>query len=367
MSKEEANLEINNPGAENVTTSTPNSAKKEGCYSKEHFSYLFSLEFLSILLLGQFLSFCITCTIVTSGKLAEYNVVAPTFQSLLTYIALFLIYTPITIYKEGFKGYFTNLKTRWWKYLILSIIDVEGNYFAVKSYAYTSLLSIMLLDSWSTPCVVLLSIIFLKIRFHWSQYLAVLICLGGIAVIIVSDLLEGKDLHSATNLILGDIFCILSATFYAISNVTEEYFVRKRPLYEVVGQMGFYGTVVSGIQLAALERKELAEIAWNGQIVGVLIAYTIVMICFYTGAPILFRLSSAAFFNLSLLTSDFYTLIFTILLFHEKLYKLYPVAYVGTMLGLIIYNIYPATKPKIEKDDDDNDENVKEEARDIEV
>jgi drug/metabolite transporter (DMT)-like permease len=80
--------------------------------------------------------------------------------------------------------------------LILSIIDVEGNYFSVKAYAYTSLLSIMLLDAWSTPCVVILSIIFLKIRFHWSQYLAVLICLGGIAVIIVSDFLEGKDLHS---------------------------------------------------------------------------------------------------------------------------------------------------------------------------
>jgi solute carrier family 35 protein F1/2 len=54
----------------------------------------------------------------------------------------------------------------------------------------------MLLDAWSTPCVLLLSIIFLKVKFHWSQYLAVLICLGGIAVIIVSDLLGGEDLHS---------------------------------------------------------------------------------------------------------------------------------------------------------------------------
>ncbi|GBC04454.1 hypothetical protein RclHR1_00570010 [Rhizophagus clarus] len=364
MSKEPGvQLDINEPNTENITTTTPNSTNNGCCplAKNKYFSYLFSKDFILILLLGQFLSFCITCTIVTSGKLAEYNVIVPTTQSLLTYVGLFIIYTPINIYKKGFRGYFDMIKTRWWKYLILSIIDVEGNYFSVKAYAYTSLLSIMLLDAWSTPCVVILLIIFLKVKFHWSQYLAVLICLGGIAVIIASDFIGGMDMHSATKPVVGDIFCLLSATFYAISNVTEEYFVRQRPLYEVIGQMGFYGTIISGIQLAALERNELANIEWTGSAVGVLIAYTIVMICFYTGAPILFRLSSAAFFNLSLLTSDFYSLIFTVYLFHEKVYRLYPIAYVGTLVGLIIYNIYPATKPRVQENkDNNNDEHNKE-------
>ena len=80
--------------------------------------------------------------------------------------------------------------------LLFSFSDVEGNYFVVKAYQFTSILSIMLLDTWTTPCVVLLSLLILKVRYHWSQYLAVLICLGGIAVIIVSDFLEGKDLHT---------------------------------------------------------------------------------------------------------------------------------------------------------------------------
>jgi hypothetical protein len=117
MSKEEVNIQINHSNTENVTTTTPNSTKKGCCppSKNKYFSYLFSVEFIIILLLGQFLAFCITCTIVTSGKLAEYNVFAPTFQSLLTYIALFLIYTPINIYKKGFNGYFEMLKTRWWK------------------------------------------------------------------------------------------------------------------------------------------------------------------------------------------------------------------------------------------------------------
>ena len=77
---------------------------------------------------------------------------------------------------------------------ILAIFDVEANYFVVRAYQYTSMLSIMLLDTWTIPCVVLLSILFLKVKFHWSQYLAILICLIGIAALIVADTVtNGKE------------------------------------------------------------------------------------------------------------------------------------------------------------------------------
>jgi solute carrier family 35 protein F1/2 len=39
-------------------------------------------------------------------------------------------------------------------------------------------------------------------------------------------------------------------------------------------------------------------------------AFTCAMVILYTVAPILYRLASAAFFNLSLLSSDFYGLLF---------------------------------------------------------
>src|SRR5579871_4466498 len=42
------------------------------------------------------------------------------------------------------------------------------------------------------------------------------------------------------------------------------------------------------------------------------------MFCLYTATPILFRLSSATFFNLSILTSDFYILIFAIYFFKNN-------------------------------------------------
>ena len=34
------------------------------------------------------------------------------------------------------------LKRRWWKYLLLGLVDVEANYTVVKAYQYTTLTSV---------------------------------------------------------------------------------------------------------------------------------------------------------------------------------------------------------------------------------
>jgi len=112
------------------------------------------------------------------------------------------------------------------------------------------------------------------------------------------------------------------------ANATEEFFVRKRPLYEVVGQLGMWGFIINGIQASGLEWRDMTEVPWNGGIsklfmrsswisldvycdlVGLLMAYTAAMVILYTIAPMLYRLASAAFFNLSLLSSDFFGLLF---------------------------------------------------------
>jgi solute carrier family 35 protein F1/2 len=47
------------------------------------------------------------------------------------------IYTPYTIYRYGFKRFLGILKVDGWKYIILSFMDVQGNYFTVLAYRYT--------------------------------------------------------------------------------------------------------------------------------------------------------------------------------------------------------------------------------------
>ena len=54
---------------------------------------------------------------------------------------------------------------------------------------------------------------------------------------------------------------------------------------------------------------------WDGATVGLLLAYTAAMFILYTVAPLLYRASSATYYNISLLTSDFYGLLFGLFLF----------------------------------------------------
>lgn len=42
--------------------------------------------------------------------------------------------------------------------------------------------------------------------------------------------------------------------------------MRRSPLYEVVGQLGMWGTLISGIQAAGLEHNSIKAATWNGPI-----------------------------------------------------------------------------------------------------
>ncbi|KAF9106000.1 hypothetical protein BGX29_010765 [Mortierella sp. GBA35] len=317
---------------------------------KQQLSNLCSRKFVMIMLLGQLLSFCITATTIFTTKLAqgENPVSIPTTQSFLNYLVLGIVYTSVTIYKEGFRGWIEIMRRRALYYMLFAMIDVEGNYFVVKAYNYTSFLSAMLLDAWTIPCVVLLSVFFLKMRFIRSHYLGVLLAMIGMGFLIWSDMEAGKD-FPGSDYVKGDLFCLLGATLYAVSNVYQEFLVRQTPMYEVVGQLGFWATILNGIQLAVLERNEIRNVKWTPEVVGYMVGFDVALFLMYSVSPVLFRLSSATFVNLSLLTSDFYGLIFGIFLFNAKINRLYPIAYVLIIAGIVVYNIYPAPEPQFEK------------------
>ncbi|KAF8984714.1 hypothetical protein BGZ46_007194 [Entomortierella lignicola] len=345
------------PSPSSPNSSTPLLLRPTRCNSNK-LNNLVSNKFLRILLLGQLLSLCITATTIFTTMLAqgEKPVSIPTTQSLLNYFILGLVYTSYTIYKEGFRGWIEIIRKRAPYYMLFAIVDVEGNYFVVKAYNYTSLLSAMLLDAWSIPCVVLLSLFFLKMRFFKLHYLGVFLAMIGMGFLIWSDMEAGRN-FPGSDYLKGDLFCILGATLYAISNVYQEFLVRQRPLYEVVGQMGFWATILCGAQLTVLERGEISNVEWTPQVVGCIVGYDIALFIMYSVSPVLFRLSSATFFNLSLLTSDFYGLIFGIFLFSAKINRLYPIAYVLIIGGLVVYNLYPAPEPQFKeilKAEDDN-------------
>jgi len=130
---------------------------------------------------------------------------------------------------------------------------------------------------------------------------------------------------------------IAGATLYGITNATEEFFVRKRPLYEVVGQLGMYGFIINACQAAGLEHGGMRTATWNGANIGLIFAYTAAMFILYTVAPMIYRTASSAYFNLSLLSSDFYGLLFGLFLYHYHPFWLYFIAFAVILVGLVTY------------------------------
>ncbi|KAL4941419.1 hypothetical protein BDV06DRAFT_181441 [Aspergillus oleicola] len=306
---------------------------------KGFFAYFRTKEFYITLILGQFLAIANTGTNTFNTLLANKETSIPAFQTFFNYCLLNLIFTSYTIYKYGIKGWFQMLWKRWWKYVILSFCDVEGNYFMVLAYEYTTMMSAQLINFWAIVIVVLVSFIFLRVRYHISQVLGILICIGGMGVLIASDHIQGTNGGdiSRGNQIKGDLFALLGASFYGLANTGEEYFVSTAPVYEVIGQMGFFGMIINGVQAGIFDRDSIKNAHWDGQVGGYLTGYTLCLSIFYSTAPLLFRLASAAFFNISLLTMNFWGVIIGIQVFHYSVHWMYPIAFVLIIIGQLIY------------------------------
>ena len=51
------------------------------------------------------------------------------------------------------------------------------------------------------------------------------------------------------NPILGDMYALIGATLYAVTNVAQEYSVKYFTRLEFLGLIGFFGSFIGGVQL----------------------------------------------------------------------------------------------------------------------
>lgn len=312
----------------------------------EPFAYLKTKHFWIVLALGQVLALCITSTNTFSSYIANSGNSSPALQSLSHYILLVLVFLPYTISQMGgFIEYWKMLKSDGWKFILLSLADTQGNYFIVKAYRYTNLLSVALLDNMAIAFVVLFSYWFLNVRYKWSQYTGIGICILGVFLIILSNVLMSEDdsLFEAVSMLKGDLFVILSTSCYGAANVIEEFLVSKRPVYEVLSQMGLFGTIIISCQFFLFENESFENIQWSISVFGYFAGFSLSLFLMYVLTPLMFRMSSSAFYNISLLTSDFWALIIGVHVFGYKIFWLYPVGFVFTIAGVVCYYLIPTS------------------------
>ncbi|KAH6559150.1 hypothetical protein KP509_1Z025700 [Ceratopteris richardii] len=248
---------------------------------------------LGAIALGQFASLLITFTGLTSTVLALRGIDAPMFQSLCTYLLSTCFYGIIFFIRRK------PLQVSWYYYLLLALMDVEGNYFVVKAYEYTSLTRL--------------------------------------GLVILSDV-HSKDRSGGSNVILGDALVIIGATLYAFTNVSEEFIIKKVDFVELMTFLGLFGFLISGCQVLILERNEVSNISWNRNAILPFLGYATALFFFYSTVPFILRLSGSAMLNLSLLTSDMWAVAIRIFAYHQEVDGLFYVAFTTVAVGLLIYS-----------------------------
>ncbi|KAM7340651.1 hypothetical protein ACRRTK_001266 [Alexandromys fortis] len=325
-------------------------------------------EMLISVALGQVLSLLVCGIGLTSKYLAEdFHANTPVFQSFLNYILLFLVYTTTLAVRQGEENLLAILRRRWWKYMILGLIDLEANYLVVKAYQYTTLTSVQLLDCFVIPVVILLSWFFLLIRYKAVHFIGIVVCILGMGCMVGADVLVGRHQGAGENKLVGDLLVLGGATLYGISNVWEESIIRTLSRVEFLGMIGLFGAFFSGIQLAIMEHKELLKVPWDWQIGLLYVGFSACMFGLYSFMPIVIKKTSATSVNLSLLTADLYSLFCGLFLFHYKVREivdshnegsdvqfsgLYLLSFFTILIGLVLYSstsTYIAQDPRVYK------------------
>ncbi|NXV00493.1 S35F2 protein, partial [Cettia cetti] len=290
------------------------------------------------IILGQLVSLFICGTAVTSQYLAEkYQVRTPMLQSFINYVLLLLVYTTMLAFRTGIHSLWQILKQRWWKYVFLGLVDVEANYVVVKAYQYTTLTSVQLLDCFGIPVLMALSWFILRARYRLIHFVAVAICLLGVGAMVGADILAGRPEGEGSDVVIGDVLVLLGSSLYAISNVSEEYIVKNLSRVEFLGMVGLFGTIISGLQLTIVERREIMRTQWNWEVALLFTVFALCMFALYSFMPVVMKVTSATSVNLGILTSDLYSLFFGLFLFFYNFSGLYIVSFVVIMAGFMLY------------------------------
>jgi len=301
-------------------------------------------SWLGVLCLGQLLSVCITGTGTFSQLLANRGVDIPTTQSCVNYALL-------AVFSLPFLSRRLSLKEAWWKYAIVAFFDVQGNFLMVKAYQYTTITSVQLLDSGTIFVVMLLAKVLLHATYTPLHHVGTFLCLVGLGLLVLSDfLLDRFGGQFATSPLFGDILVLGGCLCYAISNVFQEHVVKQSmEVTEFLGMLGIFGSVISGLQIILLERDQLSNIDWRDEWFWIFNAgFTICLFSLYTGTSRFIQLTSAVFFNLSILTADFWSILVATLVFQAELSAMYFIAFFCTVSGLLIYNAATGKQLKAE-------------------
>lgn len=243
-------------------------------------------------------------------------------------------------------------------FFLSAMLDLHGNILIVSAYDRINLASVMLLQDFTIPSAVLLSIVVLKIRYLRNHYIAILLSSIGMGLCIYNDLwLKEKreeDYSEEKSQIVGNIMALSGAFMMASNNILAEYILKsQRDVNHYLGFLGLFGSLVALLESAFIfkdlnefiDRVDGIEFKQAMDISLYLLLFTVANFVCYSLIPVYISKSGATLFNLSNVTTVLWGMLGDILVFHKEFYPLYLLAFFFEITGVLVFSLNKPVKP----------------------
>ena len=335
-------LEVITSGEESDESIPLTSPHKRRSTLRHYFNRLLQNKLFIGLTLGQVLS------VIQSGSLVFSQLLqatppgpfhAPNSQYFLVNLTLTLVFTTnLARQPQRFKK---ALLYRSILYLPVAILDAEAAYLILLSFQYTTLTSVNLLMSFVIVCAAVISVTFLSIKYTIQHLMGIAFALIGVVVLLLVDVNGGNPygvlVGSSQKRMIGDGLVLLASLFYGITNVAAEVLSRRYGVAEYLGVHQLFAALIIGTQVCILEREALLRVDWNTGLVALLSVYILTTVLFVGLLNALIKLSGATAVNMSLITVNFYNLIFGRIIFNYKFSWLYLLGFSTLITGQILF------------------------------
>lgn len=297
----------------------------------------------SVYIKGQFISLLIAGTGVFATYLSNNDANFPTLLNSLTYLLLSTYMIRMYLCSSQQKNHDRTPRKPIYIYIAAAILDMEANYLVILAYNYTNITSVMLLDCFTIPSAMVVSYLFLQYKYSYLHAVGALICICGLGIIVATDMTFESDSNLyGSDPLLGDIYCLVGSFLYASSNVLQEHVVKTNNREEYLGLLGSFGVIIASIQFVILDLPKVESTIFTFTICSYIFGFVACLFLVYASASIFLIDYDATLFNMSLLTSDVYAVIFSYLLTGEVVHWPYFIAFGIVVVGLFIYHREPS-------------------------
>jgi len=230
--------------------------------------------------------------------------------------------------------------TPWWKYIIVAVAGLMGDYSAVEAYNTTSLASAMLIVTTVVFWVAPLSFFILGRKISKVQIMSIFLGAFGVFLVFLAEKSGGSRWQ-------GNIWALISAISYAISTVLQEALVSSDSVRLLLIRFSVCALPLSSLSSLFIEKERISRFKWETRSILLFTGYSIFLSFYYIMVPVILQYSNATVMNLSCLTSNFYSLGVSIVFFEFKASYMYVIGFLCIPIAITLFSLYPPSDEKL--------------------